>query len=108
MSTRVTNETGCRLAARWARQTPTLKSQLRIMRSIRTVIAGALALAVCAAARAQRPDVPSTGTFVDRTGAQHTWSVTASHALLWDKQTYVPVGGTFSPRYLAIGQTDEN
>src|SRR5882724_11094610 len=64
------------------------------------------ALILASAANAQRAE--SNGVFTDRTGGQHPWSVTASHALIWDKQTYVPVGGNFAPRYLAEGQTEEN
>jgi hypothetical protein len=55
---------------------------------------------------AQRPE--ANGVYTDKTGGQHPWNITSSHALIWDKQTYVPVGGTFAPRYLAEGQTDGN
>src|SRR6266496_2834292 len=48
------------------------------------------------------------GVYTDRTGKAHAWSITTSHALFWDGQAYVPVGGTFAPHYFADGQTDEN
>jgi hypothetical protein len=48
------------------------------------------------------------GIFVDRANKPHNWSVNAGHTLLWENQPYVPVGGLFSPRYLALGATEEN
>ncbi len=50
----------------------------------------------------------TTGVYADRAGKTHVWSVTTSHSLVWDGQPYVPVGGTFAPRFLAEGQTEEN
>lgn len=34
------------------------------------------------------------GTFADRAGKRHAWSIDAAHALTWDAVPYVPVGGT--------------
>lgn len=78
------------------------------MRISRTLPLLAALAAISPAAFAQGPDVRTSGTFVDKSGAEHPWNITASHALIWDRQTYVPVGGTFSPRYFADGQTEEN
>ena len=50
----------------------------------------------------------SAGTFKDRDGAAHQWSVDESHAVIWDGAPYVPFGIVFEPKYLASGQTDEN
>ena len=74
---------------------------------LRTFVASTLGAVILASvANAQRAE--SKGVFTDRTGGQHPWSVTSSHALIWDQQTYVPVGGNFAPRYLAEGQTEDN
>jgi len=52
---------------------------------------------------------PATGgVFTDRSGAKHVWNVNSSHALTWDREPYIPVGGAFCPRYLAEGQTESN
>ncbi len=48
----------------------------------------------------------ASGVFVDGSGRQHPWSVTATHALVWDGAPYVPVGGVFTPRCLAPGAGD--
>jgi hypothetical protein len=48
------------------------------------------------------------GAFTDSAKKTHPWSVTPSHTLIWDNAPYVPVGGTFSPRYLALGATEAN
>ncbi|HUV03731.1 MAG TPA: hypothetical protein VMX94_01335 [Armatimonadota bacterium] len=50
----------------------------------------------------------SAGTFRDRDGAAHEWSINESHALTWEGAPYVPFGVVFEPKYLASGQTDEN
>jgi hypothetical protein len=48
------------------------------------------------------------GVFVDSAKRTHAWSVTPSHTLIWDNAPYVPVGGSFSPRYLALGANADN
>ncbi len=48
------------------------------------------------------------GTFKDRDGGSHTWSVDDAHTLTWDGKPYVPFGIVFEPRYLTAGQTDAN
>jgi len=58
------------------------------------------ALAFCAAT--------SAGTFKDRDGAAHAWSIDEAHALIWEGAAYVPFGIVFEPRYLALEQTEEN
>lgn len=63
-----------------------------------------LALAPCA--HADKPE--TTGVYTDRAGQSHPWRITAAHALLWDGQPYIPVGGIFAPRSLAEGATEEN
>src|SRR5438477_2417220 len=52
--------------------------------------------------------VVSSGVYTDRDGQQHPWSITAGHTLEWQRQPYIPVGGTFCPRYLAEGATEDN
>ena len=47
------------------------------------------------------------GTFKDKSGVTHAWSVDATHALIWEGTAYVPFGTTFEPKYFA-DQTDEN
>ncbi len=48
------------------------------------------------------------GTFTDRDGAVHQWSIDSTHALVWEGSSYIPFGTVFDPRYLSSGQTDEN
>jgi len=50
----------------------------------------------------------TTGTYTDSAGTQHPWSVSDAHALIWDGQPYIPVGGVFMSRYLSEGATDAN
>jgi hypothetical protein len=40
----------------------------------------------------------SAGTFVDRDGAAHHWSITEDHALVWDGTPYLPFGGMYVAR----------
>ena len=71
------------------------------MRTYRALTA--LLIIVCAAV------VPSmAGTFNDRDGGSHPWTVDGTHALVWDGKPYVPFGIVFEPRYLVEGQTDAN
>ncbi len=74
--------------------------------SVRELALGVALLLSVSPVLAQKP--AASGTYQDRGGASHTWSVGAGHALLWDGQPYVPVGGTFTPRYLAQGATEPN
>ncbi|MCC6485833.1 MAG: hypothetical protein IT209_13425 [Armatimonadetes bacterium] len=53
-------------------------------------------------------DSPVGGVFTDKTGAAHTWTVNDAHALIWDSQPFLPVGGMFCSKYLTTAQTDEN
>lgn len=48
------------------------------------------------------------GEFVDRAGKKHRWTIDSSHTLLWEQESYQPIGGTFAPRTLAEGATEEN
>lgn len=50
----------------------------------------------------------SAGTYEDRDGGKHPWTVDAAHTLTWDGSPYVPFGLVFKPRYLSSEQTDEN
>ena len=53
--------------------------------------------------------IPSrAGTFKDRDGATHPWDVDQTHTLIWEGSPYMPFGVVFEPRYLSLGQTDEN
>ena len=49
----------------------------------------------------------SSGTFNDRDGGAHAWTVDGAHALVWEGSTYMPFGVVFQPRYFAE-QTDNN
>src|SRR5438132_13561077 len=71
------------------------------------MIAAALTI-VALAGRAAAQKTQTTGTFTDRAGKTHVWTVSPSHALVWDGQTFIPVGGIFAPRYLGASQTEEN
>lgn len=44
---------------------------------------------------ARAGQVMSHGTFQDKDGASHEWSVNAAHTMLWDDKPFVPVGGKF-------------
>lgn len=48
------------------------------------------------------------GTFKDRDGNIHTWSVTSNLSLQWDGNAYIPFGFVFTPNYLSDSQSDEN
>lgn len=72
----------------------------------RTVAPLMAALVFSGSAIAQRPQ--TAGLFTDRAKKQHLWSIDASHTLIWDGAQYLPVGGNFSPHYLAEGATEEN
>lgn len=73
---------------------------------VRNLVVCALCLLCANPALAQKP--ASAGAYRDRTGAQHAWTIGAGHALTWDGKPYIPVGGTFMPRALALGATEEN
>lgn len=47
------------------------------------------------------------GSYKDRDGNVHPWSVDASHSLKWDGTAYLPFGFVLNPAYLNA-QTDEN
>jgi hypothetical protein len=73
------------------------------MRTYRLLTAFVVILCVAASLAAS-----AAGTFKDRDGGAHTWSVDDRHALTWDAAPYVPFGIVFEPRYLTAGQTDAN
>lgn len=68
----------------------------------------ALALLAALAVGARAQQARTTGSFTDKDGKPHAWSVLPSHALIWDASPYLPVGGVFCPRWLAEGATEEN
>ncbi|MCE5199632.1 MAG: hypothetical protein ABFD54_09915 [Armatimonadota bacterium] len=47
------------------------------------------------------------GTYVDSAGGQHAWNINDAHALIWDSEPYIPVGGVFVSRCIAQGVNDE-
>jgi hypothetical protein len=73
-----------------------------------TRIMAALGLTLTLAARAAAQKQEAGGVYVDGAGRRHPWTITATHTLMWEQQPYVPIGGTFSPRFLAEGATEEN
>ena len=75
---------------------------------MRLRLLGAAALLLLAQPAFGQARVQNSGVFVDRTGGRHSWSVTGTHALLWDRQPYLPVGGVFCSRWLAGGQKEED
>jgi len=72
---------------------------MRVFQAFITIIA-AISLLLGAPALA--------GAFRDRDGAVHQWSINESNAMEWAGAPYVPFGVVFEPKYLALGQTDEN
>ena len=50
----------------------------------------------------------TSGIYVDSSSGQHAWSINDAHTLLWDGEPYIPVGGAFASRYIALGPTEEN
>ena len=86
---------------------------------VTTLCSGFLALSVCCSvAVAQRKQAPplrietspfvtaearttTSGTYIEATGAKHSWMVNEQHTLLWDNTPYIPVGGKFTPRSLS-------
>lgn len=82
------------------------------MRSYNIVSVCALLIALVVICSAPGYAVPvkykSAGTYTDSSGGQHPWSINDSHTLLWDGQPFIPVGGAFVSRYIALGATDEN
>lgn len=74
---------------------------------VRAMLAMSALLAVSASADvtpSHHSQVAAGGTFTDKTGAKHVWSITGSHALVWDNQPYLPVGGCFYPASLSSDQ----
>ncbi len=69
-----------------------------------TVLAGALlaalALAACLAGAVRAEKGVNEGTFRDRDGKAHPWSVERGHLLLWDDKPYTPAGVVFHSAYL--------
>src|SRR5438034_1960745 len=51
---------------------------------------------------------PDRGLYVDSKGTGHPWEINDAHALVWDGDAYIPVGGMFCFAYLSSGQTDQN
>lgn len=49
---------------------------------------------------------PSQGTFVDGSGARHSWTINSAHTLLWDDKPFLPVGGLFQVQSWAQNTTD--
>ena len=48
----------------------------------------------------------ASGSFAEPSGAQHAWTVTESHTLIWDGEPYIPVGTAFSPASTDSGATE--
>lgn len=48
------------------------------------------------------------GAFTDGDGVRHTWSVNASHVLVWDNQPFIPVGGRFQAKSWSPKATDQD
>lgn len=47
------------------------------------------------------------GTFTDRSGVQHAWSINETHTLVWDGQPYVPAGAVLAAASLVPGASEE-
>lgn len=65
-----------------------------------------LAFAASCAPVLAGPSVVSQGAFVDAAGAKHTWRINGAHALIWDGEAYLPVGGRFQARSWAAGASE--
>ncbi|MGB9619893.1 MAG: hypothetical protein ACPL7K_05740, partial [Armatimonadota bacterium] len=50
----------------------------------------------------------TSGTYTDGAGAQHAWSVSEAHTLIWDGRPFVPTGVVFRSRCIALGLSDAN
>ncbi|HAH86470.1 MAG TPA: hypothetical protein DCL60_03755 [Armatimonadetes bacterium] len=74
-----------------------------VKRTIRPYSLIAVALAVLALASAGMA-----GTYKDRNGSIHQWTINPSHALIWEGSAYLPFGIVLESKYLASGQTEEN
>lgn len=46
------------------------------------------------------------GTFKDRDGGSHTWTIGSSHELIWDGSPYVPFATTFQPESYQEGASE--
>jgi hypothetical protein len=77
-----------------------------VVRHLTLLSAILAALAPAEVSLAQRPQ--SSGIFTDRSNKQYRWGIDIGHTLVWNGAPYVPVGGNFSPHYLAEGSTEEN
>ena len=64
-----------------------------------------IALFVFVAVLASAPSFA--GTFKDRDGGLHPWTIDITHALNWEGKPYIPFAVGFQPRYLGE-QTDDN
>ena len=79
------------------------KSQLLLLTLILTLVITSSIPGLCAAVKYK-----TSGIYVDSSAGQHAWKVNDAHTLLWDSEPYIPVGGAFVSRYLALGATEEN
>jgi hypothetical protein len=61
---------------------------------------------LCLPLVARAGQVVSRGTFTDKEGKAHEWSVNAAHTLIWDDKPFVPVGGKFQARSWSARATD--
>ena len=50
----------------------------------------------------------TSGIYVDSSGVQHAWNINDAHTLVWDAEPYIPVGGAFASRYIALEPTEQN
>jgi hypothetical protein len=74
----------------------------------RTSLLAALLASLTACTAYAQGGTLSGGRFIDKSGAAHNWTITPTHALKWDNEGYIPVGGWFCPRWLAEARTEEN
>jgi hypothetical protein len=66
-------------------------------------------LFLLSAAHLAQADVKiSSGTFLDSSGAEHSWHVNPQHTLIWGGQPWIPAGGLVQSRYLTGPQSEEN
>lgn len=68
-----------------------------IARAVFAALAAAFATGAVAAAASQQ-EIVSQGAFKDAAGSAHSWRINTAHALIWDGEPYLPVGGRFQAR----------
>lgn len=73
-----------------------------------SIISMCLGVIIPTYAQMQGVKFASNGEFTDRDKNIHRWKIDGAHTLIWDGQSYIPIGGVFYSRYISIDQTEDN